>query len=346
MGGTDGERGFSNVKSRKQATPKVSVIMPVYNTRQDWLDLAIGSILRQTFKDFELIIIDDGSDEATQRYLDSCKDPQIVLLRQEKNTNPAIARNEGLKVARGEYIAFMDSDDISLPQRFEKQVEHLEGHPDIGLVATRVSDAVHPWKVERWGERNHPRQIECDLLLAGNVLCTSSVMVRREILCREGIEFRGDCFPAEDYKMWAELVGRTQMVRMDEVLVRYRKRKPNPRREKQEEIVCRVETEILIRKFGVREEDAQMLISLLRCRGIPENGGCLLAAMNHTIEQLGAAGYEREHTESSLRWAIRKVYYRTKTWEGQVRLMRMPWGKEMRLGRVWRLWCFLTRGIL
>ena len=346
MGGIDGEKGFSNVKSREQAAPKVSVIMPVYNTRQDWLDLAIGSILEQTFRDFELIIIDDGSDEATQRQLSSYKDARIVLLRQEKNTNPAIARNEGLKVARGKYIAFMDSDDISLSERFEKQVEYLESHPDIGLLATRVSDAVHPWKVERWGERNHPRQIECDLLLAGNVLCTSSVMVRREILCREGIEFRGSYFVAQDYKMWAELVGKAKIVRMDEVLVRYRKRDPNPKREKQEEMAARIRTETLTGRFGVRKEEAEELASFLHVPGVAFDEERLQTAVRHTIEQLEAAGYEREYTESALRWAIRKVYYRTKTWEGQVRLMRMPWGKEMRLGRVWRLWCFVTRGIL
>ena len=346
MEGIDGEKQFSNVKSGEQATPKVSVIMPVYNTRQDWLDLAIGSILRQTFRDFELIIINNGSDEATQRQLSSYKDPRIVLLRLEKNLQAAVARNEGLKVARGEYIAFMDSDDISLPQRFEKQVEYLESHPDLGLVATRVSDAVHPWKVERWGERNHPRQIECDLLLAGNVLCISSVMVRREILRRDGIEFRGDCFPAEDYKMWVELVGKAKMVRLNEILARYRKRKPNPRREKQEEITARIRTEVLTGRFGIKKEEAEELASFLHVPGVTFDEGRLQAAVKHAIEQLGAAGYERKYTESALRWAIRKVYYRTKTWEGQVRLMRMPWGKEMRLGRVWRLWCFITRGIL
>ena len=320
--------------------------MPVYNTRQDWLDLAIGSILGQTFRDFELIIIDNGSDEATQRQLRAYRDPRIILLRLEKNMEAAIARNEGLKIVRGEYVAFMDSDDISLPERFVKQVEYMESHPDIGLVATRVGDAVHPWKVERWGERSHPRQIECDLLLAGNVLCISSVMVRREILRREGIEFRGDCFPAEDYKMWVELVGKAKMVRMDEVLARYRGRKPNPKREKQEEITARIRTEALTGRFGIKKEEAEELASFLHVPGVAFDEEHLIAAMNRTVEQLEAAGYERKYTESALRWAIRKVYYRTKTWEGQVRLMCMPWGKEMRLGRVWRLWCFITRGIL
>ena len=337
---------LANAKSKGQEEPRVSVIMPVHNTRQEWLDTAIGSILGQTLSDFELIIIDDGSDEATQRQLSEYKDARIVRLRLEENVKAAIARNEGLKIARGEYVAFMDSDDISLPERLEKQVEYMENHPGIGLVASRVGDAVHPWKVEHWEGRNHPRQIECDLLLVGNVLCTSSVMVRREILCREDIEFREDSFPAEDYKMWVELVGKAKMLRMDEVLARYRKRNPNPKREEQEEMAARIQTEVLTGRFGVRKEEAEELASFLHVPGVAFDEERLQVAVRHVIEQLGAAGYGREYTESALRWAIRKVYYRTKTWEGQVRLMRMPWGKEMRLGRVWRLWCFITRGIL
>ncbi len=325
--------------------PKVSVIMPVHNTRQEWLDTAIGSILEQTLSDFELIIIDDGSDEATQRQLSEYKDARIVHLRLEKNMKAAIARNEGLKIARGQYIAFMDSDDISLPERLEKQVEYMESHPGIGLVGTRVGDAEHPRRTERLREGNCSEQIECDLLLVGNVYCTSSVMVRREVLRREGISFT-NCFPAEDYKMWLDLLGRTEFGKMDEVLVRYRKKKFLPRREEQEEIACRIQTKSLTQQFKVDEEEARALVSFLHGKEVLEEGERLLTAVKHAIARLEAAGYEKACTERSIQWALRRVFYRTRTWRGQLRLMQLPLAEVMRFGPMWRLWCLMTRGIL
>ena len=324
--------------------PDVSVIMPVYNTRRDWLDLAVKSILEQTYRHFELIIIDDGSAAATQQQLREYRDPRIVLLRLENNMNAAVARNEGLKVAQGEFVAFMDSDDISLPERLEKQVGYLKSHSNIGLLGTRVEDAERPQKTKCSQNRNHSKQIECDLLLVSNVFCTSSVMVRREVLCRAGIQFCADCFVTQDYKMWLDLVGKTGFAKTDEVLVRYREKRPDPRREKQEEIALRVQIEALTRQFGVREDEAQMLISFLRCKQMPDDGNRLLAAMNHTIEQLEAGGYERKYVEASPRWVLRKVYYRTRTWQG--RLMQLPLGKVVYMKPMWRLWCLVTRGVL
>lgn len=320
--------------------------MPVYNTRRDWLDLAVKSILEQTYRHFELIIIDDGSAAATQQQLREYRDPRIVLLRLENNMNAAVARNEGLKVAQGEFVAFMDSDDISLPERLEKQVGYLKSHPNIGLLGTRVEDAERPQKTKCSQNRNHSKQIECDLLLVSNVFCTSSVMVRREVLCRAGIQFCADCFVTQDYKMWLDLVGKTGFAKTDEVLVRYREKRPDPRREKQEEIALRVQIEALTRQFGVREDEAQMLISFLRCKQMPDDGNRLLAAMTHTIEQLEAGGYERKYSEDSLRWVLRKVYYHTRTWQGQRRLMHLLRNNTLQPNLFCRLWCLITRGIL
>ena len=334
------------VSSNGKEKPKVSVIMPVYNTRRDWLDLAIKSILRQTYRDFELIIIDDGSAAATQQQLSEYRDARIVLLRSEKNTNAAIARNEGLKVAQGEFVAFMDSDDISLPERLERQVEYLKNHPNIGLLASRVANANHPQKAERLLNRKHSKQIECDLLLVCNVFCTSSVIVRRDILRREGIQFCADCFVTQDYKMWLDLVGKTEFAKMDEILAQYREKKPDPRREMQEEIARRVQIEALTRKFGVREDEARMLISFLRGKEIPDDGNRLLAVMNHIIEQLEAGGYGKIYAQRAIRWAIRKVFYRTRTWQGQRRLMRVLRHNTLRPSLFRQLWCLFTKGIL
>ena len=337
---------LADAQSRAREVPEVSVIMPVYNTRQEWLDTAIGSILGQTFKDFELIIIDDGSDETTQRQLSEYKDSRIVYLRLEENMKAAIARNEGLKIARGQYIAFMDSDDISLPERLEKQVEYMESHPGVGLVGTRIGDAEHPRRAERLRGENCSKQIECDLLLVGNVYCTSSVMVRREVLRRDNVQFCADCVLAQDYKMWLDLLGRTEFGKMNDVLVRYRKRKPKPKRERQEEIACRIQTETLNRKFGVRVDEAEMLVWFLHGKEVSGDGELLLATMNHIIEQLEVGGYKRQYAEASLQWALRKVLHRTRTWRRQLRLIRLLHNNIWRPDLFCRLFCLFTRGIL
>ncbi len=111
-------------------TPLVSVVMATYN-RADAIGGAIDSILNQTYDDFELIIIDDGCTDGTSQILEkyAAKDKRIVLLRQN-NQGLAAARNTGVDKAQGKYIAFMDDDDVSVPNRLKKQVTFLEKHPD------------------------------------------------------------------------------------------------------------------------------------------------------------------------------------------------------------------------
>jgi glycosyltransferase involved in cell wall biosynthesis len=116
--------------------PLVSVVMPVFNGEK-YLREAIDSILNQTLKDFELIIIDDGSTDGTLKKIQKIQDSRIVIHCQE-NMGQALARNAGIALARGKYIAMMDADDISLPERFEKQVGYLEGHRSAAVVSAHV----------------------------------------------------------------------------------------------------------------------------------------------------------------------------------------------------------------
>ena len=116
---------------------KLSVIMPVYNTKEEFLREAVESILNQTYTDYELIIIDDGSTNNVEEVINSYKDKRIVYIRQE-NTGIVGALNNGWNHAKGEYIARMDSDDVSYPDRFEKQAMFLDNNPDISLVGGQV----------------------------------------------------------------------------------------------------------------------------------------------------------------------------------------------------------------
>ena len=116
---------------------KISVIIAVYNTKEEYLREAIESILSQRYKDFELLIINDGSTNNVEEVVKSYTDERIRYFYQE-NKGVAATRNLGLKEARGEYIAIMDSDDISLPERFEKQIKFLEENPEYSVVGSNA----------------------------------------------------------------------------------------------------------------------------------------------------------------------------------------------------------------
>jgi glycosyltransferase involved in cell wall biosynthesis len=120
--------------------PLVSVLMPVYNCEK-FLHEAVESILDQTLADFELITIDDGSTDGSRAILEEYRhrDKRMVFSALPKNEGVAVASNQGLKMARGKYIARMDADDISLPHRFEKQVAFLEMHSEIDIIGSAIS---------------------------------------------------------------------------------------------------------------------------------------------------------------------------------------------------------------
>ena len=118
--------------------PAISVIMPVFNSEQ-FVGSAVQSILSQSFPDFELIIVNDGSTDSSEDVLCSFSDNRIQILSQKPNSGNYIARNQGLRIARGKYICVMDADDIALPERLNAQFSFMEAHQEIGLCATAYS---------------------------------------------------------------------------------------------------------------------------------------------------------------------------------------------------------------
>lgn len=119
--------------------PKISVVMPVYNTPVSFLQEAVDSILNQTYSGFEFLIIDDGSSGDCEEYLKSLQDKRIRIIRNAENIGITKSLNIGLREAKGKYIARMDADDISLPTRFEKQLAFMESHPEVILCGTNFS---------------------------------------------------------------------------------------------------------------------------------------------------------------------------------------------------------------
>ena len=122
-------------------TCTISIIMATYNA-QDYIRPAIESILNQTLKNFEFFIIDDGSSDSTKEIIAdfAAKDSRVIPIYNEDNLGQPRSRNKAIELAKGEFIAIMDADDISLPLRLERQVKYLQAHPNVVLVGTLASE--------------------------------------------------------------------------------------------------------------------------------------------------------------------------------------------------------------
>lgn len=198
--------------------PTFSVLMPVYNCAL-YLAEAIESILNQTFTDFELIVLDDGSTDDSAEIAKSFTDSRIVYHCNEKNLGLANNLNVGLRMARGRYIARMDGDDISLPERLQTQYDYLESHPDIdlcscGLQMFGTEDTV-------WVRESDPEAVKITMMFYSPVLHATSVW-RRESFEKHNLYYDQNAFPAEDYELWSRAVFYCKLVNIPQVLYRYR----------------------------------------------------------------------------------------------------------------------------
>jgi glycosyltransferase involved in cell wall biosynthesis len=203
--------------------PTLSVLMPAYNAGR-FIDQAIESVLAQSFSDFEFIIVDDGSTDDTRAIIEryAARDPRIRLFSRP-NTGLVGARNDTLAPARGEFLAFLDADDVALPGRFERQVSYLQAHPEYVLVASRViiiDPDGDPLRI--MGEALGHEDLERGLLGArGQLLYNSSVTARQQAVLAVG-GYMPDTDPAEDLDLFLRLAEVGRMVVLDEPLTMYR----------------------------------------------------------------------------------------------------------------------------
>lgn len=197
----------------------VSVILPAYNAEK-YIAEAIDSILGQTYSNFELIILNDCSKDRTEEIILSYDDPRIVYLKNEENLGVAATLNRGLAVAKGEYVARMDADDISLPERFEKQVTYLDGNKDIAVLGTNVESFNALGTISAGWSAQDPLQTKVDMLFACG-MAHPSVMMRTDVIRALGgydVEFNG----LEDYELWCRVLENHQITTLPDVLLRYR----------------------------------------------------------------------------------------------------------------------------
>ncbi len=199
--------------------PLISVIMPVYNAAL-YLHEAIESILNQDFDNFEFIIINDGSTDESESIILSYIDLRIKYVKNETNLKLIATLNKGLSIARGKYIARMDADDVSLPQRFEKQVEFLNQNPEFGLVGSNA-------KIIGQEESDISYPITDDDIkfsfIFFNPFIHSSVMIRKSVLDINGLTYDSSKLHVEDYDLWIKLLSFSKGGNIKENLVNYRK---------------------------------------------------------------------------------------------------------------------------
>jgi glycosyltransferase involved in cell wall biosynthesis len=203
------------------SVPEISVVMPVYNA-MPYLNEGVKSILGQTFRDFEFIIINDGSTDATNAILERYAelDTRIRLYSQE-NQGLISALNRGCRLARGRYIARMDADDISFPRRLEKQLEYLEGDTQIGIVGTWIYNVDKNGVVRgTWCPPTNPKMLKWANFF-GVCVSHSTVLMRREVMEKLGF-YRPDAVHAEDVDLWLRASSITEFGNVPEILNKYR----------------------------------------------------------------------------------------------------------------------------
>ena len=201
--------------------PRVSVVMPVYNGER-YLDEAVESILNQTFHDFEFIIVDDGSLDSTPRLLASyeARDPRVVIHRFAHNKGLPSTLNFGIHQARGEYIARMDADDVSLPEKLEEQVGFMDMHPEVGICSTGA-ELIGEKRSKKWQHHISHDAIHARMLFV-NAIAHPTVMLRASTLQKHALEYDPNVRYAQDYELWSRAITKTRFANLAHILLKYR----------------------------------------------------------------------------------------------------------------------------
>lgn len=228
---------------------------------------SVDSILDQTYEDFEFLILNNASTDRTKEILELYDDPRIRLIDNDKNIGLIRSLNRGLGLAKGEYIARMDADDISLPTRLEKQVDFLDSHDSIGVLGIRS------WIIDESGNTliraNHPivhNEILAKILL-DNCFVHSSVMFRKKLIDTYG-NYNENAELAEDYDLFLRLSRTTELANMAEPLHKWRKNTSTGisvlKRQEQIEVRDQIRRVFLKKKFSSDREYVNWILTNLR----------------------------------------------------------------------------------
>lgn len=205
--------------------PRVSILTPLYKSREEHLRETIESVLAQTFQDFELLLLNDSPDDDTRlrSIVAEYQDARIRYMCNAENLGISASRNKLIEAASGDYLAVLDHDDLMLPERLRLQVEYLDAHPDVGVVGSMIE--YFP------GGKRPALPVDDDELrlnlMYGCVLAHTSAMIRKAVLEQTGIRYEAAFSPSEDHALWVRLLPHTRLHNLPEVLVKYRRHESN-----------------------------------------------------------------------------------------------------------------------
>jgi glycosyltransferase involved in cell wall biosynthesis len=209
----------------RMTTPRVSVIIPSYN-RADCVSRAIDSVLSQTYRDFEIIVVDDGSSDNTRDVVTAYGDPVRYVFQQ--NQGPGAARNHGIRVAAGTYLGFLDSDDVWMPTFLARTVAALDEHPEAGVVTTAIylgpEDRKVPGHMEGietglWEPSSDLPRTKMHQALSG--FCPPALLVRADVVRKYGGYYEHRCMLGEDVYLWIQVLLNHKVYRIREPLIWY-----------------------------------------------------------------------------------------------------------------------------
>ena len=199
-------------------TPRIAVVLPVFNGEK-FITEAVASVLAQTFVDFELFVIDDGSTDRSVEALSGFSDPRLRVLRFPANRGLVAALNHGIRESRSELIARMDADDVCLPRRFERQVAFLDAHPEVEVCGT--------WTEQFGNDRGtfappeEPARVRARLFF-GSAMDHPTIMIRRAFLERNALAYDDEFKHVEDYDFFLRASEKGSLANLPEVLLRAR----------------------------------------------------------------------------------------------------------------------------
>ena len=201
--------------------PFVSVIMPTYHSEK-YLAKAIASILDQTYKNLELIIVSDETTEREHNIIVGycCADSRVSHIENQTKLGLVKSLNLGISAARGKYIARMDADDFSYPQRIEKQVSYMEAHPEVGICGTGVIHKRNDGDHLYFNPSNTPGCIAM-MIIGGCPIIHPSVVMRSDFIHKMEGPYKEDFQYAEDYFLWIRCIGKTEFHNLQEPLLDY-----------------------------------------------------------------------------------------------------------------------------
>ena len=228
----------------------LTILIPVYNTEEKYLRECVESILNQTFTNFELIILNDGSSNNVEEIIKSYDDKRILYYKNEKTEGITKSRNKLISLASGKYIAIQDHDDISFPDRLEKEYNFLENHKDISIVSawievfSEINYKIHKKKIKVWKTKKSPKILDflkrCELF---HPVC----MWRKNDFEKFNLVYEDGYYGAQDYALFSKAVRYLKFANIQEPLLKYRRHPNNVSRNKKciKEESLKVKNEIL-----------------------------------------------------------------------------------------------------